>query len=127
MSGTIELSVAVVVEDMGDGLVRAAPLFERAWMTHDEHEDAIEALRSFVETRLAEAAPSDVARIVACADPSEHALRMAVAKTALAETDEATLAFDVATVVLGPGATDLARERLPRAATTPGADTTAAS
>lgn len=117
MSGTIELFVAAVVEDMGDGRVRAAPLFERAWMTHDEPEDAIEALREFVEKRLAEAAPSDVARITACADSSEHAVRMVVASIALSEADVAPLSFDVAAVVLGPGSGDLARARAVRPTT----------
>ncbi len=125
MSGTVELFVAVVVEDMGDGRVRAAPLFERAWMTHDDEEDAVESLREFVEKRLAEAAPSDVARITACADPSEHAVRWVPVRIAVSEYDEEPLLFDVASIVLGPGADDLARARIVRPR--PNASTTAAT
>jgi hypothetical protein len=109
VSGTVELHVAVVVEAMGDGRVRAAPLFERSWMTHEEEDDALESLRSFCETRLAEAAPSEVARILACAAEAEHAVRVVTVKCAVSEHDTEPLHFDVATVVLGPRAADLSR------------------
>ncbi len=101
--------MAVVVEAMGDGRVRAAPLFERSWMTHDEEEDALESLRAFCEKRLGEAPPSEVARIIACARETDHAVRVVSVTCAVSEHDVEPLQFEIATVVLGPHAGDLAR------------------
>ncbi|MFO0713817.1 MAG: AAA family ATPase [Sandaracinus sp.] len=113
MSGTVELQIAVVIEGMGDGRVRAAPLFERAWMTHDDEVDAIESLRTFVETRLAEASPREVARIASHAAETEHAVRMIAARTRISDHDPEPLWIDVAAVILGADARSLERALAP--------------
>jgi len=108
MSGTLEVAVCVVVESVGAGLVRVAPLGERDWVTVGEQEAALAELREFLNSQLATASPADVTRIAAFSRERDAALRHVDVEVVIQDGAQ-PIRVEYACVVLGVNAPGLAR------------------
>ena len=111
MSGTLEVTVCVVIESMGGGIVRVAPLAERSWMAVGEEDVALVELRAFLTQQLTSADPTDVTRLVAFSRQTDTAIRHVDVAVVVAEA-AAPVPVEYACIALGSNAQGLARVAL---------------
>ena len=85
MSGTLTLTVCVVIESMGGGIIHVAPLAERGWMRVGEEDVALVELGAFLTQQLTSADHADVTRLVAFFCEADTAIRQGEVAVVMAE------------------------------------------
>ena len=108
MSGTLTLTVCVVIESMGGSIIHVAPLAERGWMRVGEEGAALVELGVFLTQQLTSADPADVTRLVAFFCEADTAIRQGEVAVVVAEC-AAPVSVEYACIALEGDAADLAR------------------